>query len=246
MSAAVNAGAGAAIEVHQVSVEYNAVKALTDASLSLKASSVTALLGVNGAGKSTLLKAMLGLVTPTSGEVFINGSAPARARRAGQVAYVPQHEDVDWTFPVSVRDVVSMGRYAHLGITRRQRPADRQAVARAIELMDLGDLAARQVGELSGGQRKRTFVARAIAQEATIVLLDEPFAGVDERSAQTLTTQLQNLARAGHTIVVSTHDLTTLAQWSDEAVLVAGTVVMHAPVEQVLRPENLALAFGAT
>src|SRR5690606_2380081 len=137
-----------------------------------------ALVGMNGSGKSTLFKAIIGLVRPVRGEVLMHGRPPSRARAEGLLGYVPQSEEVDWRFPVSVRDVVMMGRYGRLGMTRRPGAADRAAVEEALERVDLVDLADRQIGRLSGGQRKRAFVARGLAQGARVVLLDEPFAGV--------------------------------------------------------------------
>lgn len=232
------------IEVSGATVRYGAVRALQDATVSVGPGRVCGLVGVNGAGKSTLMKVILGLVRPTPGHVLINGAPPSSARRRGQVAYVPQREDVDWAFPVSVRDVVDTGRYAHLGTARRLRRADRAIVAEALDRVELTHLAGRQIGQLSGGQRKRAFVARAIAQQAPVLLLDEPFAGVDEPSQRTITRLLRELAGQGATIVLATHDLAGLPEVADEAVLLAGTVLAHDEPAEVLRPENLARAFG--
>ncbi len=157
---------------------------------------------------------------------------------------MPQSEEVDWAFPVSVRDVVMMGRYGHQGFTRRARPADRAAVAEALERVELTEYADRQIGQLSGGQKKRAFVARGIAQGAEILLLDEPFAGVDKRSEATIVRLLKELAADGRTVLVSTHDLHALPALADEAILLMHRVLLHAGVDEVLRPENLALAFG--
>ncbi len=173
---------GGAIEITGVTVRYRDVLALDDVSLTVAPGRVTALIGMNGSGKSTLFKSITGLVRPDAGTVLLAGGSPAAARRRGLVGYVPQSEDVDWTFPVSVRDVVMMGRYGRLGITRRPRAADRAAVDEALERVELTDLADRQIGALSGGQRKRAFVARGIAQDAGILLLDEPFAGIQARA----------------------------------------------------------------
>lgn len=165
-------------------------------------------------------------------------------RKDAGIGYVPQSEDVDWAFPLSVRDVVMMSRYGHLGFTRRPRKADRDAVEYALERVELSEYADRQIGQLSGGQKKRAFVARGIAQGATMMLLDEPFAGVDKRSEATITRLLRELADNGATILISTHDLHALPQLCDEAVLLMRKVLMHGSPDTVLQPENLAMAFG--
>ncbi|RHW25082.1 metal ABC transporter ATP-binding protein [Nocardioides immobilis] len=233
-----------AIEAHDLGVRYGAVPALDGVTLRVDAGRVTALIGMNGSGKSTLFKAIMGLVRPHSGEVRIGGLTPGAARRRGLISYVPQNEAVDWTFPTSVRDVVMLGRYGHQGFTRRPRRADHAAVADALAQVELTDLADRQIGQLSGGQKKRAFVARGIAQGAHVLLLDEPFAGVDKRSEATITRLLRELAADGRTIFTSTHDLHGLPQLADEAVLLKGHVLLHGTVEDVLQPHQLARAFG--
>lgn len=232
------------IDVAGVTVRYGDVLALDCATLAIEGSRVCGLVGMNGSGKSTLLKAIMGMVRPDAGEVRINGQPPAEARRRGAIGYVPQSEAVDWTFPVSVRDVVMMGRYGHEGFTRRPRRADHDAVAAALERVDLTPYADRQIGRLSGGQRKRAFIARGLAQGATILLLDEPFAGVDKRTEATITRLLRDLAAQGATVLVSTHDLHALPQLCDEAALLMQKVLVHGHPSVVLRPESLALAFG--
>ena len=234
----------AAIDVDSVSVHYGDVLALDRATLRVDKGRICGLVGMNGSGKSTLFKAIMGLVKPDAGSVTIAGGSPAKARRSGVVSYVPQSEDVDWQFPLSVQDVVMMGRYGHMGMSRRPGKADRLAVAGALERVELGDCAQRQIGQLSGGQKKRAFVARGIAQEATTLLLDEPFAGVDKRSEATIGALLKELAAEGATILLSTHDLHALPDLADEAVLLMRRVLMHGPPREVLQPENLALAFG--
>jgi manganese transport system ATP-binding protein len=233
-----------AVMVRDLSVSYGDVLALKDASLELNNSRICGLVGMNGSGKSTLFKAIMGLVKPDSGTVHINGGTPAQARKSAAIGYVPQSEDVDWAFPVSVHDVVMMGRYGHMGFTRRPSKADKLAVDEALERVELTEYAHRQIGQLSGGQKKRAFVARGIAQNATILLLDEPFAGVDKRSEATITRLLREQARDGAAILVSTHDLHALPDLADEAVLLMQRVLMHGDPKTVLRPENLALAFG--
>lgn len=233
-----------AIAVEDVTVHYGEVLALDSASLSLEHSRICGLVGMNGSGKSTLFKVIMGMVKPDSGRVLINGQPPVKMRKDAGIGYVPQSEDVDWAFPLSVRDVVMMGRYGHLGFTRRPRKADRDAVEYALERVELSEYADRQIGQLSGGQKKRAFVARGIAQGATMMLLDEPFAGVDKRSEATITRLLRELADNGATILISTHDLHALPQLCDEAVLLMRKVLMHGSPDTVLQPENLAMAFG--
>lgn len=232
------------IEVDGVTVRYGEVRALDGVTLRVRPGTVTALIGMNGAGKSTLFKTVTGLIRPDRGEVRLDGVSPATARKRGLVGYVPQSEDVDWTFPVSVRDVVMMGRYGRLGPTRRPKAADRAAVDEALERVELTALADRQIGRLSGGQRKRAFVARGIAQDAPILLLDEPFAGVDKGSEATIVRLLRDLAADGRTVLVSTHDLHALPSLADEAVLLLHRVVFHGSVDDALAPERLARAFG--
>jgi manganese transport system ATP-binding protein len=235
---------GPAVLVEGVTVRYGDVLALEDVDLALRPGRVCGLVGMNGSGKSTLFRTIMGITVPERGRVAIGGATPARARSAGVVGYVPQHEAVDWDFPLSVRDVVLTGRYGRMGPTRRPRRADREAVEHALERVELTDLADRQIGRLSGGQKKRVFVARGIAQDAQVLLLDEPFAGVDKRSEATITALLRRLAAEGTTVLVSTHDLAALPRLVDEAVLLRRTVLAHGAPEEVLRPETLALAFG--
>lgn len=249
-------GVAPAIEVTGLSVRYGDVRALEDVSLTVAPGRVCGLIGMNGSGKSTLFKAIMGMLKPAAGAVRLEGVTPTVARRRGDVAYVPQSEDVDWAFPVSVRDVVMMGRYGRLGFTRRPHAADHAAVDEALGRVELTDLADRQIGQLSGGQRKRAFVARGIAQGAGgsnmggphagggILLLDEPFAGVDKRSEATIVRLLRELAAEGRTVLVSTHDLHALPDLADEAVLLLHRVLFHGEVATALQPEMLARAFG--
>lgn len=233
-----------ALEVMGVSVSYGDVAALTGCTLSLAPGHVTGLIGMNGSGKSTLFKSIMGVVTPQSGRIRVSGADAAKARRRQQVAYVPQSEDVDWDFPLSVWDVVMMGRYGHMGPMRRPTRGDRVAVEEALERVELGELAGRQIGQLSGGQRKRAFVARGIAQGASLMLLDEPFAGVDKRSERTIISLLRELAADGCTVLVSTHDLNALPSLADEAILLLRRVLYQGSVAGALEPENLTRAFG--
>ncbi len=232
------------LQVDAVTVRYRSVVALREASLSIGAGRVCGLIGMNGSGKSTLFKAIMGLLRADTGRILIDGGTPARARKDGVIGYMPQNEAVDWKFPVSVRDVVMTGRYGHLGPTRRPRRDDHDAVDAALRRVGLQDHQDRQIGQLSGGQRKRAFLARCIAQNARLLLLDEPFAGIDKRSEATISALLRELAAGGSTIVVATHDLVALPGLADEAVLLMQTVLLHDVPEVVLQPQNLAKAFG--
>lgn len=232
------------IAVSDLTVRYGEVTALDGASLTLQPGRVTGLIGMNGSGKSTLFKAIMGAVKPSGGSVRISGRDPNSARRQGLVGYVPQSEAVDWAFPVSVRDVVMMGRYGHMGITRHPKPADHRAVDDALDRVELTELAHRQIGQLSGGQKKRAFVARGIAQDASVLLLDEPFAGVDKQSEATIVKLLRELASGGASILVSTHDLHALPDLADDAALLLRRILFHGSVAEALAPERLALAFG--
>ncbi|WP_061961409.1 metal ABC transporter ATP-binding protein [Demequina flava] len=233
-----------ALEIDNVSVSYGEVAALTGCTLSLAPGQVTGLIGMNGSGKSTLFKSIMGVVAPQMGTIRVDGADAAKARRAQRVSYVPQSEDVDWDFPLSVWDVVMMGRYGLMGPMRRPSRADRAAVEEALERVELADLAGRQIGQLSGGQRKRAFVARGIAQGASLMLLDEPFAGVDKRSERTIIALLRDLAADGRTVLVSTHDLHALPSLADEAILLLRRVLYQGDVAGALEPENLTRAFG--
>lgn len=233
-----------AVQVRAISVNYGDVEALRNASITLSEGLVYGLVGMNGSGKSTLMKAIIGLLRPESGSVSIHGKSPVVARKTGAIAYVPQSEDIDGAFPISVSEVVMTGRYGHMGPMRRPRSIDKEAVNAALERVGLLDLAQRPIGQLSGGQKKRVFVARGIAQDATVMLLDEPFAGVDKTSEATITAVLQDLAHEGKCILVSTHDLIALPGLATESVLLRKEVLAQDATEIILRPENLVRAFG--
>ena len=234
------------IQVKKLSVRYPhaASCALKDASLSLSPGSLSALVGANGAGKSTLFKALVGLIRPQSGTISYDGLGVREALQHNMVGYVSQRDSIDDTFPLSVEDVIMMGRYGHMGIMRHPCGEDCRAVSSALERVGLSDLRHRQVSELSGGQSKRMFVARGIAQGARFMLLDEPFAGVDKRSEATLMTLLEELAREGTTVLVAVHDLRMAATAFDQAVLIDRTVVCQGPADEVLRADHVARAFS--
>lgn len=222
----------------------NGFTALRDASFTVPKGSVTALVGVNGAGKSTLFKALMGFVPASRGTVQVMGMAVPEALRRNLIAYVPQAEEVDWTFPVLVQDVVMMGRYGHMGFMRRARPQDRAAVDQALERVGMTEFRHRQIGELSGGQKKRVFLARALAQGAAVILLDEPFTGVDVKTEEAIIALLRQMRDEGRVMLVSTHDLGSVPEFCDRVVLVKGTVLAHGPTAEVFTPQNLRLAFG--
>lgn len=232
------------VEVRGLSARYGETVALEDVNLALAPGTIHGLIGMNGSGKSTLFKALMGLVRPQAGTVQLFGGDPAAARAASRVAYAPQSEAVDWGFPVSVRDVVGMGRYGHTGWRRRLRADDVAAVDLALERTELTALADRQIGALSGGQRKRAFVARGLAQGAELLLLDEPFAGVDQRTEHGLSGLLRELADEGRTVLISTHDLAGAGALCDEVALLFRRIIAQGPAAEVLTPQLLAQAFG--
>lgn len=234
----------AALLIEGLSVDYGNLRALSDVNLRLDAGTVCAVLGMNGSGKSTLFKAISGVIRPSAGTVRIRGQSTRQAQRAGILGYMPQAESVDWDFPVSVRDVVLMGRYGAMGPSRRPRREDKDLTERAIRIVGLTDLADRQIGELSGGQKKRAFLARALAQQAKVLLLDEPFAGVDTVSATTMIRVLRDLASEGVAVLITVHDIENIDRLADSAVLLRGRVVYQGTPTSVVEPENLALAFG--
>jgi manganese/iron transport system ATP-binding protein len=228
-----------------VTVTYrNGLTALTDASFAIPQGTITALVGVNGAGKSTLFKAIMGFVPVARGTIRLLGMPVRDALRQNLVAYVPQAEEVDWSFPVLVEDVVMMGRYGHMGFLRRPSATDRAKVDQALARVGLTDLRQRQIGELSGGQKKRVFLARALAQEGRIILLDEPFTGVDVTTEEQIIALLRALRDEGHVMLVSTHNLGSVPDFCDRTVLVKGTVLAHGPTETTFTRENLERAFG--
>lgn len=235
----------AGISVQNVTVAYrNGTTALKDATFSSPRGSITALVGVNGAGKSTLFKAIMGFVPVVSGSITILGEEGRKAQRQNRVAYVPQSEDVDWNFPVLVEDVVMMGRFGHMNMLRIPRPIDREKVAAALARVDLTAFAKRQIGELSGGQKKRVFLARALAQEGDVILLDEPFTGVDVKTEDAIIALLRALRDEGKVILVSTHNLGSVPEFCDRTVLVKGTVLAYGPTAEVFTREKLEVAFG--
>ena len=235
----------AGISATDVTVTYrNGHTALWDASFEVPRGSVTALVGVNGAGKSTLFKAIMGFVPAAKGEIRLLGKPVKEALKDNLVAYVPQSEEVDWAFPVLVEDVVMMGRYGHMGFLRISSAKDRAAVDQALERVGMSEFRHRQIGELSGGQRKRVFLARALAQDGQVILLDEPFTGVDVKTEDQIVNLLREMRDEGRVMLVSTHNLGSVPEFCDRTVLVKGTVLGHGPTDTVFTRKNLELAFG--
>jgi len=232
------------IEADHLCVNYNATVALYDASLVLPAGCICGLVGMNGSGKSTLFKALTGFVRPSRGRIRINGLTVAEAQREQAVAYVPQSEGIDNNFPVSVWDVVMMGRYGAMNLLRIPARADRVAVREALSQVELLPLRDRPIGALSGGQRKRAFLARAIAQGASVLLLDEPFSGVDVRTEKLMADLFLQFRSEGRTILISTHDLSHVREFCDLVVLINKTVLAYGETSEVFTSENLSLTFG--
>ena len=235
----------ASLQVSNVTVTYpNGTTGLNDASFELGPNTICGLVGVNGSGKSTLFKAIMGFVTPSTGNVLIAGMPPRQAQRQNLIAYVPQSEEVDWNFPVLVEDVVMMGRYGHMGLLRIPSTRDRDLVTAALERVGMSEFRKRQIGELSGGQRKRVFLARAIAQEGLIILLDEPFTGVDVQTESRIIELLKELKAQGQLILVSTHNLGSIPDFCDQVVLIKRTVLAAGPTSETFTQSNLEHAFG--
>lgn len=228
----------AALQVRDLGVRYATGPALEDVSLHVHPGEVVALLGPNGAGKTSLLRAVMGLVAHT-GSVTVHTRRPSRAG----VAFVPQRADVDLQFPITVQQVVGDGRRPFVASWRRLRREDRTAVARALSTVGLDGLERRAIGELSGGQLQRAFLARALAQEADLLLLDEPLAGVDAPTAEALTDLLHSLARSGRTVVISTHDLGHVLRRYARCVILNRTLLADGPPAEVLRAEELERSF---
>ena len=234
------------LAVEHVSVTYpNGHQAIRDVSFSLQGRTVCALVGVNGSGKSTLFNTIMGIIRPQSGSVRVNGLPVVQAMRQNGIAYVPQSENIDWHFPILVKDVVMLGRYGHMGMLRRPRAPDREAVAAAMERLGISDLAARQIGALSGGQKKRVFLARALAQQSRIILLDEPFTGVDAKTEFAVMELLKTLRDEGYLILVSTHNLGAVPQYCNEVVLINRELIAHGDIHEIYTVDNLERAFGS-
>ena len=233
------------LEVENISVMYgNGHAALEGASFQLGGGSICALVGVNGSGKSTLFKSIMGFVRPREGMVKINGASVRKALKQHLVAYVPQSEEVDWNFPVNVWDVVMMGRYGAMNFLRIPRAEDRQRVEESLRRVGMWEFRHRQIGELSGGQKKRVFLARALAQGGRLILLDEPFTGVDVTTEDAIISLLRELRTEGCVVLVSTHNLGSVPEFCDQVVLLNRRVLAYGPTEEIFTEQNLTRAFG--
>ncbi|MBD0347611.1 MAG: metal ABC transporter ATP-binding protein [Thermoleophilia bacterium] len=231
-----------AIEVSDLTVAYGATPVLWDVDLTVPPGVLMAIVGPNGAGKTTLIKAILGLIRPAAGRVLVQGRPYDVQRRL--VAYVPQRRTVDWDFPTSVLDVVTMGRYGALGWIRRPGRRDRRLALEALEQVGMTELAHRQISQLSGGQQQRVFLARALVQDASVYLMDEPFAGVDATTERAIVHLLRRLRETGRTVVVVHHDLQTVEEYFDWATLLNVRRIASGPVDEVFTEQNLRLTYG--
>ncbi|AXT97435.1 MULTISPECIES: metal ABC transporter ATP-binding protein [Moraxella] len=233
------------ISLDDISVRYNnGHTALYDVSLQLQGGTTCALVGINGSGKSTLFKVLMGLIKPQTGHVKLCDLPITQALKKNLVAYVPQSEEVDWQFPVSVLDVVMMGRYGHMNFLRRPKPKDYQKIDEAMSRVQINHLANRQISELSGGQKKRVFLARALAQESKILLLDEPFTGVDVKTEKAIMDLLDELRQEGHLILISTHNLGTVPEFCDQVIMINRTILAMGSTKSTFTQANLEKVFG--
>jgi ABC-type Mn2+/Zn2+ transport system ATPase subunit len=238
----ISASAEPIVNLTDISAGYDGQIVLRDVDLAVQPGTLTSIVGPNGAGKSTLLKVIAGLLPARSGRAVVLGGPPGGEAR--RIAYVPQAELVDWQFPVSVEDVVAMGRYARLPLVRRLPKADRAIVRDALERVGMWRFADRQIGRLSGGQRRRVFLARALAAEPDLFLLDEPVTGIDATTQEDIMDILEEQARLGRTILATTHDLLCAAQRFQRVVAINGTVVAHGPSSLILDRDLLAKTYG--
>ncbi|MGB7336859.1 MAG: manganese/iron ABC transporter ATP-binding protein [Salaquimonas sp.] len=233
------------IKASGVTVTYrNGVTALKDASFEIPNGTIAALVGVNGSGKSTLFKAIMGFIPLASGNVEILGQPAKESLAKVKVAYVPQAEEVDWNFPVLVEDVVMMGRYGHMNFMRIARKQDHEKVTDALKRVGMLEFRKRQIGELSGGQKKRVFLARALAQESEVILLDEPFTGVDVQTEAAIIELLSELRSEGKVMLVSTHNLGSVPEFCDRTILINRTILAYGLTSEVFTPKNLEATFG--
>lgn len=235
------------LNINNVTVAYNnGHVAVHNASFSLKPGTICALVGINGSGKSTLFKTIMGFIKPTRGSVTINNLPVRHAQKKNLVSYVPQSEDVDWAFPVTVKDVVLMGRYGYMNLLRIPRKIDKHIAHQSLDRVQMLPFASRQIGQLSGGQKKRVFLARALAQQGRIILLDEPFTGVDVKTEAAIIDLMQQLRDQGHIILVSTHNLGAVPDFCDQCIIINRTILAAGPIATTFTPDNLARAFGAS
>lgn len=231
-----------ALQVHNLTVNYEKTPVLWDITLQVPAGKLVGIVGPNGAGKSTFIKTALGLVQPLSGKVEFFGKTLAEMRR--RIAYVPQRESVDWDFPITVRDLVMMGRYGTLGLCRWPRQADEAAVDHVMELMGIKGYESRQISQLSGGQQQRAFLARALVQEADIYFMDEPFVGVDMATETVIMQTLHQLKAKGKTVFIVHHDLNTVEQYFDWVVMLNMRLIACGSIVEAFNPDTLHMTYG--
>lgn len=233
------------ITIDNLSVAYSHARlAIYNASCEVEAGTITALVGPNGGGKSTLFKAIMGFLPPSQGQIRIGNLPVRQAQKRQLLAYVPQADEVDWHFPVSVDDVVMMGRYGHMNWLRIPQAGDRRLVQESLARVGMTDFRHRQIGELSGGQKKRAFLARALAQQGKVILLDEPFTGVDVKTEKSIIDLLVQLREAGHTILISTHDLASISTFCDRVILINRTILAVGQTQDTFTEDNLVMTFG--
>lgn len=230
------------LSLRDVTVSYDRHAVLWNVNLDIAAGRIVGIVGPNGAGKTSLIKAVMGLIPLQSGRVLVNGQSLRRQRNA--IGYVPQRETVDWDFPVTVRDVVLMGTYGQLGWFRRPGRREQEICDRCLEQVHMLDFEQRQISNLSGGQQQRVFLARALAQQADIYLMDEPFAGVDATTETAIIDLLRTLRDQGSTILVVHHDLQSAADYFDDLLLLNRRVVAHGPMREVFTTDNLRRTYG--
>jgi len=230
------------LAVRGLTVSYGEKPAVFSVDATFPAGAMSAIIGPNGAGKSTMLKAVLGIVPRVSGEVSVFGVPLAKARH--RIAYVPQRASVDWDFPTTVIDVVLMGLWRRIGLLRRIRPEERESARAALDRVGMADFSDRQIGQLSGGQQQRVFLARALAQDADLTLLDEPFAGVDATTERAIVDVLRTLKAEGRSVVAVHHDLSTVRDYFDHVFLINVRRIAEGPVESAFTRENLQATYG--
>lgn len=230
------------LEVQQLTVNYDKTPVLWDINFKLPKGALVGVVGPNGAGKSTLLKTLLGMIDPLSGEVKFFGERVHNVRK--RIAYIPQRSSVDWDFPLTVKEVVLMGRYGNLGLFKWPKTEDKKKACEALERVGMLAFADRQIGELSGGQQQRIFIARALAQEADLYLMDEPFAGVDLTTEKTLITLFGELVAQGKTLLIVHHDLSTVESYFKWLLMLNTCLVASGPTKEIFHADNLLRAYG--
>jgi manganese/zinc/iron transport system ATP- binding protein len=231
------------LDVEQLTVNYDKTPVLWNVSFSVPKGKLAAIIGPNGAGKSTLVKTVLGLLQPLTGKVSFFGQPFKKVR--DKIAYVPQRTSVDWDFPVTVLDVVLMGRYGRLGLFHRPRKADKEAARKALDMVGMLAFENRQISQLSGGQQQRIFIARALLQEAEVYFLDEPFAGVDMATEKAIVLLLDLLKTEGKTVFIVHHDLNTVDQYFDWVVMLNTCLIANGPVAEVFHKEAILRTYGS-